>query len=136
MTASRPKSKPAFLAPAESSMQPHKPEPSRWQNHLPSLFFADPAANDSPRAVSTPAPDVQNFSDTAAKILEITDNEAAPRKTEPKRAELATPIPEPKASLSATPDFDAEEVKIPVWLEPLARNAAIPAPPDPPHQPP
>jgi protein TonB len=51
------------------------------------------------------------------------------------RAELATPIPEPKASLSATPDFDAEEVKIPVWLEPLARNAAIPAPPEPLEQP-
>ncbi len=134
---SRPMSKADFLTPPESSTQALKIETSRLQEQLSSLLFADPAANDSPRAVSTPAPDVQNFSDTAAKILEITDNEAAPRKTEPTpvRAELATPIPEPKASLSATPDFDAEEVKIPVWLEPLARNAAIPAPPEPPEQP-
>src|SRR5260370_25916430 len=134
---SRPMSKADFLTPPESSTQALKIETSRLQEQLSSLLFADPAANDSPRAVSTPAPDVQNFSDTAAKILEITDNEAAPRKTEPTpvRAELATPIPEPKASLSATPDFDAEEVKIPVWLEPLARNAAIPAPPEPTEQP-
>ncbi len=130
---SRPMSKADFLTPLESSTQALKIETSRLQEKLSSLLFADPAANDSPRAASTPDPNVQNLSDTAAKILEIADNEPAPRKTEPTpvRAELATPIPAPKASLSATPAFDAEEVKIPAWLEPLARNAAIPAPPEP-----
>jgi len=130
---SRPMSKADFLTPSESSTQALKIETSRLQEQLSSLLFVDPAANDSPDAASTPTPSVQNFSDTATEILGITDNEAAQRKTEPTpvRAELATPIPEPKASLSTTPDFDAEEVKIPAWLEPLARNAAIPAPPEP-----
>jgi TonB family protein len=132
---SRPMSKADFLTPAETSAQGLKIEANRLQEQLSSLLFVDPAAIDSPSAASTPTPDVQDLGDTAAaKILEITDYESAPRKTEPTlvHAELSTPAtPAPKPPLPTTPAFDAEEVKIPAWLEPLARNAAIPAPPEP-----
>jgi protein TonB len=129
---SRPMSKADFLAPAETSTQVLKIEASRLQEQLSSLLFADPAANASPHAASTPTPGAQPLGDIAAKVLEIANDEPHTADSTPVRAALATPtIPAPKAPLSATPAFDAEEVKIPAWLEPLARNAAIPAPPEP-----
>jgi periplasmic protein TonB len=135
---SRPMSKADFLTPSETSTQSLKMEAGRLQEQLSSLLFVDPAAKDSPHSAPSPTLNVQNLGDTAAQIFETVNDAPAREKTDftPVRAELLTPsIPAPTAPLSATPAFDAEEVKIPAWLEPLARNAAIPAPPEPPAQP-
>lgn len=131
---SRHMSKADFLTPADNSTQALKLEASRLQEQLSSLLFADPAANDSPNEAPIPTPTAQNLSDTAAKVLELAKDEPAPRKAEPvaPRADSASPAnPPAKIPLPVVPAFDAEEVKIPAWLEPLARNAAIPAPPEP-----
>src|ERR1700676_2304929 len=129
---SRPMSKADFLTAADNSTQALKIETSRLQEQLSTLLFAEPAGDDGSRAASTPTSGVPALSDTTAKIFEIAAKEAGPKKPEssPERLTSST-TPAPKAPVSAGPAFEAEEVKIPAWLQPLARNAAIPAPPEP-----
>ena len=121
-----------FLTAADNSTQALKIETSRLQEQLSTLLFAEPAGDDGSRAASTPTSGVPALSDTTAKIFEIAAKEAGPKKPEssPERLTSST-TPAPKAPVSAGPAFEAEEVKIPAWLQPLARNAAIPAPPEP-----
>src|SRR5208282_5852692 len=70
-----------------------------------------------------PVLDPKAVSGVAAKVLEIAKAEPVPFKPAPPTKTPPLPV---KSSL------DTEEVKIPSWLEPLARNAATPAPtPDP-----
>jgi periplasmic protein TonB len=96
-----------------------KQETARLQEQLSSLLFAESAAAAKP---PEPAPQssAQPVFDAATKVIEITDE---------KEKRVAPPAPR-----KSTLDLAAEEVKIPAWLEPLARNAAAPAalPPDPP----
>src|SRR5580704_11254949 len=84
---------------------------ARLQEQLSSLLFsATPGAKPT---AAVPAPDSKIVSGVAARVPEVV--KAAPI--------LKTAPPPIKSSL------DTEEVKIPSWLEPLARNAAAPAPP-------
>ncbi len=104
-------------AASQDSTQELKLQAARLQEQLSSLLFnAAPAAKPTP-AVPVLHPNV--VSGLAAQVLETAKVEPAPVKA----ASLAkTPAPPIKSSL------DAEQVKIPSWLEPLARNAAGSAP--------
>jgi protein TonB len=97
-----------------------KQHTARLQEQLSSLLFAD--AGPAQPAAKTPAARVTEpavLADAATKILEIAKTEPAPRPAKP--AEM------PKlASHPAKSSLD-EELQIPAWLEPLARNAAAPA---------
>jgi TonB family protein len=133
---SRSMSKADFLAPADSSTQALKIDTERLQEQLSTLVFADAVTDEAPRAAAKPSSgaDAGALSDATARIFEIAANEPTLSKAEA-RSEREEPaasvIPAPKAPVSSTPAFEAEEVKIPAWLQPLARNAAIPAPPEP-----
>lgn len=102
---------------AEGSSEALKPETARLQEQLSSLIF-NPAP---PAKVALPVaePDSKNVSGLAAEILKMAKPDPIPVKT----PSLARPVPPPIKSA-----LDMEEVKIPSWLEPLARNAAIHAP--------
>jgi protein TonB len=101
---------------ADSSSEDLKLQAARLQEQLSSLLFsATPTAKPA-----SPAPvlDAKSVSGVAAQVLEFAKPEPSPVKI----AAPAKPLPPPiKSSL------DTEEVKIPSWLEPLARNAAAPS---------
>jgi len=111
---SRPSSKADLLAPAEPSIDGLKLDANRLQEQLSSLNFAERKPSEGMSTVSVAPPSKQELGDAAAKIFDMASKEPAAAKVE---------------TAPATSSFDAEEVKIPAWLEPLARNAAIPAPP-------
>jgi protein TonB len=99
----------------ENSTEDLKLQAARLQEQLSSMLFsAAPAARAVPAA---PALDPKTVSSVAAKVLEVTKWDSAPVKAAPPVRTAPPPI---KSSL------DTEEVKIPSWLEPLARNAAAP----------
>jgi TonB family protein len=89
-----------------------KQQTARLQEQLSSLLFMELPA----------APVIANTkpSDPFAEILQFAKSVPAPVPARP--AELAKIAPHPVKSL-----LDEEELKIPSWLEPLARNAAAPA---------
>ena len=115
------------LAPSDSKQTPAndaganpseelKQQTTRLQDQLSSLNFNDePVAKSVPPA---PAHDSTRASGVAAKLFEM----AKPEPAAPKAAPAAKDAPSPTVSF-----LDTEEVKIPSWLEPLARNAAAPA---------
>jgi len=93
-----------------------KQQTTRLPDQLSSLLFSDePVAKSVPPA---PAHDSTSASGVAAKLFEM----AKPEPSAPKAAPPAKDTPSPTVSF-----LDTEEVKIPSWLEPLARNAAAPA---------
>lgn len=91
---------------------------ARLQEQLSSMLFSEGpiAKHSSPASILEEAP----ASGVAAKLFELASSD-----TETARA--ATPVKTSQPPVSSS--FETEEVKIPSWLEPLARNAAIPAPP-------
>jgi TonB family protein len=102
----------------ENSSEELKLQAARLQEQLSSLLFsAAPSAKPASPAPVVPALDAKTVSGTAAQVLEIAKSEPSPIKIAPPAKPLPAPI---KSSL------DTEEVKIPSWLEPLARNAAAP----------
>jgi protein TonB len=116
-------------ASSDTSSEALKLEAARLQEELSSMLFAEKPAQP---AVTEAAVAPQAVHETAAKILEFV-------KPEPPRPAVQTPVApagaeskkstEPpvrliSASKNATSLLDEEEVKIPSWLEPLARNAA------------
>jgi protein TonB len=129
LTSSKP---PAPPIPSENKQQPTsvagqnssedlKLQAARLQEQLSSLLFSDsPTAKSAPPAPALPALETKAVWDVAAQIFEVAKSEPLPVKAGSLTKTLPPPI---KSSL------DTEEVKIPSWLEPLARNAAIPAPP-------
>ena len=129
LTSSKP---PAPPLPSENKQQPTsvagqnssedlKLQAARLQEQLSSLLFSDsPTAKSAPPAPALPALETKAVWDVAAQIFEVAKSEPLPVKAGSLTKTLPPPI---KSSL------DTEEVKIPSWLEPLARNAAIPAPP-------
>jgi TonB family protein len=126
----RPMSKADFLAPAEASIDGLKLEANRLQEQLSALLFAEQKETD--RATSVTPPSKQELGEVAAKILDMTKEEPATSKLEePAKSDLnASTQSAPKsAEAAAKSSFDDEESKIPAWLEPLARNAAVHAPP-------
>jgi protein TonB len=99
----------------QDSTEELKLQAARLQEQLSSLLFnASPAAKPAP---PIPALDAKAVSGVAAQVLEIA-------KAEPVKA--ASPAKAPPAPIKSS--LDTEQVKIPSWLEPLARNAATPAP--------
>jgi len=114
-TASKPPSTP--LPPAvENSTEELKQQAARLQEQLSSLLFsATPTAKPAPPSPAIAAMDAKVV---AAQVFEIAKTDSAPVKAAPPAKTLPAPI---QSSL------DTEEVKIPSWLEPLARNAAAPA---------
>src|SRR6266851_5278992 len=127
---SRPSSRADFLAPAETSVDGLKLEANRLQEQLSSLLFAENKRSEGTPVVPVALPSKQELGDAAAKIFDMADA-TAKVETEPAKLDLSSVAhAAPKNTQApATSSFDDEELKIPAWLEPLARNAAIPAPP-------
>ena len=100
----------------DNSSEELKQQAARLQEQLSSLLFsAAPSAKAASPAPVVPALDAKTVSGVAAQVLEIAKPEPSPVRI----AQPTKPLPAPiKSSL------DTEEVKIPSWLEPLARNAA------------
>ena len=102
-----------------------KQHTARLQEELSSLHFLGAAPTPSTKPVqNSPAPPVvekRTAAIPAAKVVEFTET--------PKPGPVWTKPPEqPKtAAPSQKSSLDDEELKIPAWLEPLARNAAAPA---------
>jgi len=142
---------------AENSTDALRAENARLQEQLSALLFPDGKKNEATKipapANASPALDLKP-ADAAAKIFDLAHSPAsapvppkasndAPvieRIAQPTISPIAQmPAPQPPisnkpASPSKTSSLplpsllDSEQVKIPSWLEPLARNAAISAP--------
>jgi periplasmic protein TonB len=126
-----PESKPA--APAVTKAPPAPPAPvvtppsmdalkleyARLQEQFSSMLFTPevPARTAQP-ASTTPAVNKPASADSAAKVIEMAQPQPPTAKAIP---------PAKSTPLGTVPVLDADEVKIPSWLEPLARNAATPA---------
>jgi len=112
------KQRPSTLA-VENSTEELKLQAARLKEQLSSMLFsAAPTATPAPPRPVVPARDPQVVSGVARQVFEAPKPEPAPVKATPP---VKTLPPQIKSSL------DSEEVKIPSWLEPLARNAAAPA---------
>ncbi|MGH9677059.1 MAG: hypothetical protein ACRD36_08150, partial [Candidatus Acidiferrum sp.] len=100
-----------------------KLEAARLQEQLSSLLFTEaPAPKPAQEAASIPMIEKADPAETVAKLFEIAKTEPAPL---PLPLQSAQPVKSaPAATLS---QLDSEEVKIPDWLAPLARNVSAPA---------
>jgi len=127
----RPSSKADFLAPAEASTVATTLDANRLERQLSDLLSAEEKQSEG--MAGSAAPSKQELGGAAAKIFDMANEEPAAARiaAEPAKSDLNSPAPAAPKDTPApvTSSFDAEEVKIPAWLEPLARNAAIPAPP-------
>ncbi len=130
---SRPESKADLLTPPEPSIDGLKLEANRLQEQLSALLFAERKQSEAKPAVSAPTPSKQELGHAVTKTLGMANEEPAAAKPETRAAksDLSPSIQTaPKNTRPpVTSSFDDEEVKIPAWLEPLARNASITAPP-------
>ena len=113
---SRSSSKADFLAPADTPAGAPKLESNRLQEQLSALLAAEQ------QQIESPAPVKVEIADTATKILDIAAEAPVAKNPAPAKSDAGALTP-------ATSSFDNEKVQIPAWLEPLARNAAIPVPP-------
>ena len=130
---SRPTSKADFLAPVETSTDGLKLEANRLQEQLSALLFAEQKEAEAKSSVPVARPSKQELGDAAAKILQIANQEpvAAKSPAPVATADLSSAHDAPKEThADAKSSFESEEVQIPAWLEPLARNAAVKAPRD------
>ena len=130
---SRPSSKADFLAPTEASTGGLTLDANRLEEQLSALLSGDQKQSEGTPAASVAPPSKQELGNAAARIFEMASEEPAATKveTEPAKLDLSSRAhAAPKnTEAPATSSFGDEEVKIPAWLEPLARNAAIHAPP-------
>jgi protein TonB len=133
--------------PAEDSSEALRQQTARLQEQLSSLLFADSAApSNAPSSAPIPPVDAEAFTESTAKIFEFANpasakpeitialpaSEPAKKSAEPEiddqpvAIEFSQPAaPAPTPHVSSLLDVD-EDVKIPAWLEPLARNATAP----------
>jgi periplasmic protein TonB len=103
--------------PAAGSTESLKRETARLQEQLSSMRFSAAPAENLPRAQPpNPPAEKKETWDAAANIFE-----SAPA------ANPAFKSAPPAGTIPATPSLDEENVKIPAWLEPLARNTVAPA---------
>ena len=117
----KPASAPSVPAMTASDTDELKREAARLQDQLSGLLFADGSGRKGHESsAERPA------SETKAKVIEMPGKADAPISA-PASQNLA---PSARTELKPRPDLTAGEVKIPAWLEPLARNASIPAPPE------
>jgi TonB family protein len=119
---------PQVQVPIDPETETLKQHTARLQEELSTMNFAEPAS-DSPEdrlleAPSFPLVEEDQIHEKRAQILE------------PSNAPLPTPIlaeqdesakAAPAAPISPLNSLEQEELKIPSWLEPLARNAAAPS---------
>jgi protein TonB len=99
---------------AHQSTDELKQQAARLQEQLSSLLFAEApkpsASTPEPVLESTTAPEL------AQKVLDLTNFTPAPVTTQP----VKSVVPPPKAGSSS---LQVEEIKIPAWLAPLARES-------------
>jgi TonB family protein len=127
--------------PVEDSTEALRQQAARLQEQLSSLLFAGTPAPKVDVA-SVPPVDAAAFAETTAKILDFASSAPSVPQTFPTPAvveasqpsigshkpvvEIARPAAIPAPPAKSIMDAD-EDVKIPAWLEPLARNATAPA---------
>jgi protein TonB len=101
---------------AQSSSDALRRESERLQEQLASMLFAAEVPATPVKAAPLPPPTTKvPTPDLLAKVVEIAKPQTPATKV----------VPPPKnAQVALQPSLDEEEVKIPSWLEPLARNAA------------
>src|SRR6266850_5970665 len=127
----RPASKADFLAPAESSTDGLKLEANRLQEQLSALLFSPQKESEAKSSLPLAPPPKQELGDAAAKILEIANEEPASAKVPTVEAKIdPSSQAAPQVTPAAKSSFDSEQVQIPAWLEPLARNADVHAAPE------
>ena len=102
-----------------------KQQTARLQEQLSSMLFSGAPAAPATVSVQIPhAPPVviqKELAESAAKVLEMSHTRA------PERVPAAPVNPVKLDPLPAKSSLEVEELKIPAWLEPLARNAAAPS---------
>jgi TonB family protein len=126
--------KPAVPAAVPPPPAPHSPDPetealkqhtARLQEQLSGMLFSGTPATPSTVSVQIPhAPPVaiqKELAESAAKVLEISQTHAP----EPVPAKPVAPVK--LNPLPAKSSLENEELKIPSWLEPLARNVTAPS---------
>lgn len=129
----------SVLSSTNDSSEALKQHAARLQEQLSSMLFAEgPSPATSPEPMAAP----QELRETAGKILEFARPEtvgpvaSAPTATVNVEAQRPMVVPakpvQPASAHTSTSLLDAEEVKIPSWLEPLARNAAAASAAEPP----
>jgi periplasmic protein TonB len=102
--------------PTAGSTESLKRETARLQEQLSSMRFSAAPAENLPRAQPPDPPAERKETwDAAAKIFESAPAANAEFKPAP-----------PTGTIPAAPSLDEENVKIPAWLEPLARNTVAP----------
>jgi protein TonB len=104
-------------APANQSTEDLKQQAARLQEQLSSLLFAE-----TPKpAASTPGPALENTTapELAQKVLDLTNFAPVPVAAQP----VKSVAPPPKAVPSS---LEVEEIRIPAWLAPLARESEKP----------
>jgi TonB family protein len=111
------KPQPSILA-IESSTEELKLHAARLKEQLSSMLFSAEPTTPAPPRPAVPAGDPKVVSGVPRQVFEVQKPEPAPVKAAPSAKTLP---PQIKSSL------DTEEVRIPSWLEPLARNAAAQA---------
>ncbi|HYL84815.1 MAG TPA: TonB family protein [Candidatus Angelobacter sp.] len=113
---------PVSSAPATEELKQHT---ARLQEQLSSMLFAEPsqAAPVHAKVPPTPVQEKKELQESIAQVLEFS-KPAAP-KAEPVFAEPVEPVK--AVSERKISSLEEEELKIPAWLEPLARNASAPS---------
>jgi TonB family protein len=114
---------------ADPEMEALKQHTARLQEQLSNMMFSDKPAQKETVSVELPhVPPVaiqKDLAENAAKVLEM----SRPKASEPmpaKPVELAkTEVAKTEPALVKS-SLEDEQLKIPAWLEPLARNAAAP----------
>ena len=101
-------------ASTNQSTEDLKQQAARLQEQLSSLLFAE----GTKPAASKPEPILEGTSspELAKKVLDLTNSTPAPAATPP----VKSVAPPPKAGKSS---LEVEEIKIPAWLAPLARES-------------
>jgi TonB family protein len=96
-----------------------KQQAARLQEQLSSLLFAE--APKQATSKNQPVPESTNAPELGQKVLDLTNFTPVPVPAQP----VKSVAPPPK---SGRPSMDVEEIKIPAWLAPLARESETPAP--------
>jgi len=117
---------PITSAPVSSSgpsTEELKQQAARLQEQLSSLLFTEAPKPTAPvSAPSSSATETVNAPDVAQKVFELAS--VAPE-TAPAKPVKSVPPQQPKPASSS---LEVEEIKIPSWLAPLARESETPAP--------
>ena len=113
------------LPPAKSSSPSTdelKQQAARLQEQLSAMLFSEPAAKPiSPITTAAPKVEPAPSENVAQKVLQLTQADLAPTPAPPALAPVKISAPAAvKPPVKST--LDSEEVQIPAWLAPLARN--------------